>query len=349
MQCPSCGSENESGRKFCLSCGQRLALACPHCGVANTPGARFCGECGNAIDESETPATVAAGPGSEAPATERRLVSVLFADLVGFTTLSEARGRRGRPRSADHLLRHVPRHRGALRRDGREVHRGCRDGGVGHADRPGGRRRASGARRPRAGRRRPPPGRRARDAGAGAARGGSHRRGGRHDRCVRHGDGGGRPRQHGQPAPVGRTAGHGARRRGDATGRRQRDRLRACGRPGSQGQGSSGERLSRAARRRPARRRGAQRRARAALRRPRERAAADQGLLPRHRPRPGATARLGRRPGRHRQEPAGMGVPEVHRWRHRGRVLAPGPLPGVRRGHQLLGARRDGAHADRRR
>ena len=45
----------------------------------------------------------------------------------------------------------------------------------------------------------------------------------------------------------------------------------------------------------------------------------------------------------------GMGVPEVHRWRHRGRVLAPGPFAGVRRGHQLLGARRDGPHADRRR
>ena len=57
------------------------------------------------------------------------------------------------------------------------------------------------------------------------------------------------------------------------------------------------------------------------------------------------------RPGRHRQEPAGVGVPEIHRRRDRGRVLAPGPLARLRRGDQLLGAGRDGprprrAHRD---
>ncbi|HEX7172200.1 MAG TPA: adenylate/guanylate cyclase domain-containing protein [Candidatus Limnocylindria bacterium] len=87
MNCSTCGAENELGRKFCLECGARLTAGCPKCGAANTPGAKFCGECGTALTDMPAvrPAVAAA------PATERRLVSVLFADLVGFTTLSEAR------------------------------------------------------------------------------------------------------------------------------------------------------------------------------------------------------------------------------------------------------------------
>jgi class 3 adenylate cyclase len=48
---------------------------------------RFCGECGGALEADAAPPAVAA-PTSAA---ERRLVSVLFADLVGFTPLSESR------------------------------------------------------------------------------------------------------------------------------------------------------------------------------------------------------------------------------------------------------------------
>jgi len=96
--CASCGAENELGRKFCLTCGQRLAVACDRCGTANTPGARYCGECGQALNaaQNSTPSAsttgvaTGAGPDTGAPTTERRLVSVLFADLVGFTTISEA-------------------------------------------------------------------------------------------------------------------------------------------------------------------------------------------------------------------------------------------------------------------
>ena len=83
MRCSACGTQNEEGRKFCGECGAALRIACPACGTANTPGAKFCGECGAALG----PVPVAA----PAPAAERRLVTVLFADLVGFTTLSESR------------------------------------------------------------------------------------------------------------------------------------------------------------------------------------------------------------------------------------------------------------------
>src|SRR5690348_413261 len=47
---------------------------------------RFCGECGSALTDG-----AAAAPAPATKAAERRLVSVLFADLVGFTPLSESR------------------------------------------------------------------------------------------------------------------------------------------------------------------------------------------------------------------------------------------------------------------
>ena len=132
MICPSCGTENEAGRKFCSQCGVKLALACTECGASNSPGDRFCGECGATLT-AEEPAAVAVV--AAAPAAERRLVSVLFADLVGFTALVRVAGRRGHARAALPLLRHVPSADRALRRYRREVHRRCGDGRVGHADR----------------------------------------------------------------------------------------------------------------------------------------------------------------------------------------------------------------------
>ena len=89
LSCSSCGFANEAGRKFCGECGNPLSSECPACGTQNPPGIKFCGECGAALTTSATPAAPAAE--HAAPVAERRLVSVLFADLVGFTTVSENR------------------------------------------------------------------------------------------------------------------------------------------------------------------------------------------------------------------------------------------------------------------
>ena len=94
MICAACGTENPASKRFCRGCGASLAAACPACGGPIAQDDRFCGECGTLLAAPE-----AAGPAGEVvplatpaePATERRLVTVLFADLVGFTTLSESR------------------------------------------------------------------------------------------------------------------------------------------------------------------------------------------------------------------------------------------------------------------
>ena len=92
MKCQRCGHENPPGQRFCGNCGTALAANCPSCGASNPPGQRFCGECGTPLDAGAATASTTTGADPrDAPTTERRLVSVLFADLVGFTTLSESR------------------------------------------------------------------------------------------------------------------------------------------------------------------------------------------------------------------------------------------------------------------
>ena len=88
MICTACGTQNDPDRKFCLECGARLSVICPSCGSPNPPG-KFCGECGLALGGGAPEGSSAADAGPRS--TERRLVSVLFLDLVSFTTLSESR------------------------------------------------------------------------------------------------------------------------------------------------------------------------------------------------------------------------------------------------------------------
>jgi class 3 adenylate cyclase/tetratricopeptide (TPR) repeat protein/ribosomal protein L40E len=90
ITCSNCGADNPIRQKFCGECGTALAGICTSCGATNPQGQKFCGECGSSLP-GEVPPTpsVAVGASQTTPVDERRLVSVLFADLVGFTSLSE--------------------------------------------------------------------------------------------------------------------------------------------------------------------------------------------------------------------------------------------------------------------
>ncbi|MEO8229035.1 MAG: adenylate/guanylate cyclase domain-containing protein [Chloroflexota bacterium] len=100
--CSSCGTENLPGARFCMECATPFAAPCPNCGATNPPAAKFCSECATPLAAataraSAGPAPAAAPAPTSGPAVapdavaERRLVSVLFADLVGFTAYSEGR------------------------------------------------------------------------------------------------------------------------------------------------------------------------------------------------------------------------------------------------------------------
>ena len=90
MICSNCGTENTLGAKFCSECATRLAVACPTCGTANGPTAKFCSECATPLTAG-TVTSSGQGRAAAASVAERRLVSVLFADLVGFTPFAEGR------------------------------------------------------------------------------------------------------------------------------------------------------------------------------------------------------------------------------------------------------------------
>ena len=92
MKCRSCQAEARDGQRFCEACGATLEKSCHGCGAKAPLRARFCGMCGFAFaDESPGP-TQAKSPGGvwtpQAGDGERRQLTVLFADVVGATTLS---------------------------------------------------------------------------------------------------------------------------------------------------------------------------------------------------------------------------------------------------------------------
>ena len=77
MICPSCGTHNNAGAKFCQECATPLATNCPNCGTPASPGAKFCSNCATALTNTAPAATSA--PENKGSTSERKLVTVLFA------------------------------------------------------------------------------------------------------------------------------------------------------------------------------------------------------------------------------------------------------------------------------
>ena len=92
MECPSCGSANQDGSRFCGDCGSPLAQRCRACGRENPTGQELlrrlwrsfnqCRSLRNGLRPSATPAKPASA------GAERRQLTVMFCDLVGSTALA---------------------------------------------------------------------------------------------------------------------------------------------------------------------------------------------------------------------------------------------------------------------
>ncbi|UFW75841.1 MULTISPECIES: adenylate/guanylate cyclase domain-containing protein [Bradyrhizobium] len=118
MNCSCCGSEVQSGFVFCPKCGTKQPNACPGCGYACAPDFAYCPKCGALVSEASKSGGLASMRASRvtvptsasspplAPTAEaqygfrsqpdkidseanRRTITVLFADLSGFTMMSE--------------------------------------------------------------------------------------------------------------------------------------------------------------------------------------------------------------------------------------------------------------------
>ena len=104
MKCPNCEHENREGAKFCGNCSGKLLLICSRCNTENTPVNKFCDECGFSLKEPQEPIPVDyTQPQSYTPKFladkilttrssiegERKLVTVFFADVANYTSISE--------------------------------------------------------------------------------------------------------------------------------------------------------------------------------------------------------------------------------------------------------------------
>ena len=83
--CTSCATDQPAGARFCNHCGAPMAASCPVCGALAPPGSNFCNTCGTRLADAAEPVQ------STTAVASRRITSVLFGDLVGFTPLSESR------------------------------------------------------------------------------------------------------------------------------------------------------------------------------------------------------------------------------------------------------------------
>jgi class 3 adenylate cyclase len=104
MKCPKCQFENPDNAKFCTECASPMEFHCPNCG-AITPGTgKFCQGCAYDLSKPKEALPIDySEPQSYTPKHlsdkilntrsaiegERKLVTVLFADVANYTSLSE--------------------------------------------------------------------------------------------------------------------------------------------------------------------------------------------------------------------------------------------------------------------
>src|SRR5207244_2538759 len=86
--CPACGAESPAGKSFCGDCGAALSGSASAGATAPSPIAPL-QSVRPTTDAAELPTAVPVSPPSSPAPEERRLVTALFCDLVGFTPLSE--------------------------------------------------------------------------------------------------------------------------------------------------------------------------------------------------------------------------------------------------------------------
>src|SRR3954471_7950860 len=91
--CANCGTDNPATAKFCMNCGNALERGCPNCGASPPEGAKFCMDCGTPLTAEPAPLTLKTNERPPAQLAshpeERRQVTVLFADITGYTAMSE--------------------------------------------------------------------------------------------------------------------------------------------------------------------------------------------------------------------------------------------------------------------
>ena len=101
MECPVCNTQNGDDSNFCVGCGTPLVFLCLQCRCRADTGDKYCRECGHRlvlvsdtkIIESKKTAVPSKIQTKQPVVTdsisERRTVTVLFADVSGFTSMSE--------------------------------------------------------------------------------------------------------------------------------------------------------------------------------------------------------------------------------------------------------------------
>ena len=91
MKCSNCQSNNREGAQFCSRCGKELGFTCRYCQGSCPPGALFCDHCGQSLTGEQQSEVIPLHktPSSSSLDGERKLLTILFADVVGYTTIAE--------------------------------------------------------------------------------------------------------------------------------------------------------------------------------------------------------------------------------------------------------------------